>query len=146
MAESKAQQAAANIKFSGDKDWTKTILIASAVVASVMILMGIVETMNPGTLPLGQYGTQPTVIGIDLNGSPIMGKVIDYDAPIRIAIIDGIILAAMAMMGPYGFYANSKMSKVKKIESYLPDFLRDVAEAGRFGMTLAEAIIVASSG
>src|SRR5439155_22425050 len=27
-----------------------------------------------------------------------------------------------------------------------PDFLRDVAEAGRFGMTLADAIVVSSSG
>jgi flagellar protein FlaJ len=36
--------------------------------------------------------------------------------------------------------------RIKKIEERLPDFLRDVAEAGRFGMTLAEAIIVASSG
>ena len=39
-----------------------------------------------------------------------------------------------------------KYKKIKEIEDRLPDFLRDVAEAGRFGMTLAEAIKVASRG
>ena len=52
----------------------------------------------------------------------------------------------MAICGPYGFYTTYKYNKTKAIESRLPDFLRDVAEAGRFGMTLAEAIKVASRG
>lgn len=63
-----------------------------------------------------------------------------------IGVIDGIIFAVLAITGPYGFYHQYQVNKIKKIEKYLPDFLRDVAEAGRFGMTLAEAIIVASSG
>ncbi len=45
-----------------------------------------------------------------------------------------------------GLYDYLYQRRIKKIEDRLPDFLRDVAEAGRFGMTLAEAIIVASSG
>ena len=45
-----------------------------------------------------------------------------------------------------GFYDYNYNRKIKKIEARLPDFLRDLAEAGRFGMTLAEAIVVASSG
>jgi len=43
-------------------------------------------------------------------------------------------------------YYNIQTKKIKNIEARLPDFLRDVAEAGRFGMTLSESIIVASSG
>jgi flagellar protein FlaJ len=60
--------------------------------------------------------------------------------------MDWIMFGLMALMGPYGFYASSRLKRIKAIEDRLPDFLRDVAEAGRFGMTLAEAIVVASSG
>jgi flagellar protein FlaJ len=60
--------------------------------------------------------------------------------------IDFVALGLMAVCGPYGFYTTRKYKKIKEIESRLPDFLRDVAEAGRFGMTLAEAVKVASRG
>ncbi len=60
--------------------------------------------------------------------------------------IDYAIFAMLAMFGPYGFYMSTKEREIKEIETRLPDFLRDVAEAGRFGMTLADAIVVASSG
>ncbi|MFP4169440.1 MAG: type II secretion system F family protein [Methanomassiliicoccales archaeon] len=57
-----------------------------------------------------------------------------------------VFLGLMAISGPYGFYSSWQFKKIQDIESRLPDFLRDVAEAGRFGMTLAEAIVVASRG
>ncbi len=60
--------------------------------------------------------------------------------------VDYGIFAMMAIFGPLGFYMSTKESRVREIETRLPDFLRDVAEAGRFGMTLADAIVVASSG
>ena len=59
---------------------------------------------------------------------------------------DYFIFAGMAFMGPYGFYQSKIDKTVEEIERRLPDFLRDVSEAGRFGMTLADAIVVASSG
>jgi len=55
-------------------------------------------------------------------------------------------LAIVALIGPYGFFLGKKQRNIKAVERRLPDFLRDVAEAGRFGMTLAEAIVVSSSG
>jgi flagellar protein FlaJ len=55
-------------------------------------------------------------------------------------------LALMAFIGPYGFYMAKQQKRIKAIEKRLPDFLRDVAEAGRFGMTLSEAIVVAAEG
>jgi len=67
-------------------------------------------------------------------------------APLPFQPIDYCIFAMMAMFGPYGFYMTSKEARIHEIETRLPDFLRDVAEAGRFGMTLADAIVVASSG
>jgi flagellar protein FlaJ len=57
-----------------------------------------------------------------------------------------MVFGIIVLMGPYGFYVSSKDKEVKEIEKRLPDFLRDVAEAGRFGMTLAEAIVVSSAG
>jgi flagellar protein FlaJ len=60
--------------------------------------------------------------------------------------IDYVILGLMVITGPYGFYVGIQRKRIKEIESRLPEFLRDVAEAGRFGMTLAQAIKVASRG
>ncbi|MGM0509500.1 MAG: type II secretion system F family protein [Thermoplasmatota archaeon] len=67
-------------------------------------------------------------------------------APIPLDPIDWAMLAAMAFLGPVGFYVNKKQAEIERIERRLPDFLRDVAEAGRFGMTLADAIVVSASG
>jgi len=60
--------------------------------------------------------------------------------------IDFAVLGMLALLGPYGFIATTKQRRIAKIEDRLPDFLRDVAEAGRFGMTLSDAIVVASRG
>ncbi|MFO8108963.1 MAG: type II secretion system F family protein [Thermoplasmata archaeon] len=67
-------------------------------------------------------------------------------APIPLEPIDWAMIASMGFLGPTGFYINKKQNEIKRIERRLPDFLRDVAEAGRFGMTLADAIVVSSSG
>ncbi len=67
-------------------------------------------------------------------------------APIPLEPIDWAMLATMGFMGPFGIYVNRKQTEIEKIERKLPFFLRDVAEAGRFGMTLADAIVVSASG
>lgn len=78
----------------------------------------------------------------------VLLAVLDYMKFMNLPLewIDWIILGMIVLVGPYGFSMSAKWKKIKQIENRLPDFLRDVAEAGRFGMTLAEAIIVASSG
>ncbi len=60
--------------------------------------------------------------------------------------IDWLALGLMCLCGPYGFYTSYRYKKVLEIETRLPDFLRDVAEGGRFGMTLADSIKVSSRG
>ncbi|HEU12868.1 MAG TPA: type II secretion system F family protein [Euryarchaeota archaeon] len=60
--------------------------------------------------------------------------------------MDLIVVGISIYFGPYGIYYNRLSRRISSIEERLPDFLRDVAEAGRFGMTLSESIIVASSG
>ena len=61
-------------------------------------------------------------------------------------LIDFVVLGLLAILAPYGFAMSAKIRRISKIEERLPDFLRDVAEAGRFGMTLPDAIVVASRG
>ncbi|HXY12145.1 MAG TPA: type II secretion system F family protein [Thermoplasmata archaeon] len=60
--------------------------------------------------------------------------------------LDFLILGLLCFMAPYGFAMTAKLRRISKIEERLPDFLRDVSEAGRFGMTLPDAIVVASTG
>ncbi|MGA8709866.1 MAG: type II secretion system F family protein [Thermoplasmata archaeon] len=60
--------------------------------------------------------------------------------------IDFFVIGMLCLMAPYGFAMTAKLRKIAKIEQRLPDFLRDVSEAGRFGMTLPDAIVVASTG
>jgi archaeal flagellar protein FlaJ len=60
--------------------------------------------------------------------------------------LDFFVLGMLIFLGPYGVTASAHLRRIQKIEERLPDFLRDVAEAGRFGMTLPDAIIVASRG
>jgi flagellar protein FlaJ len=60
--------------------------------------------------------------------------------------LDFMVLGFIAILAPYGFLQSAKERRVGQIEDRLPDFLRDVAEAGRFGMTLPDAIVVASRG
>jgi archaeal flagellar protein FlaJ len=60
--------------------------------------------------------------------------------------IDFFVIGLLCMIAPYGFTMTAKLRRIAKIEERLPDFLRDVAEAGRFGMTLPDAIVVASTG
>jgi archaeal flagellar protein FlaJ len=60
--------------------------------------------------------------------------------------LDFTVLGIAALIGPYGVIMSAKLRRIQKIEERLPDFLRDVAEAGRFGMTLPDAIVVASRG
>lgn len=73
---------------------------------------------------------------------------LDYLGSVNLPLewIDYVIFAILAFVGPYGFYTATREAHTREIETRLPDFLRDVAEAGRFGMTLADAIVIASSG
>ncbi|HZY92113.1 MAG TPA: type II secretion system F family protein [Thermoplasmata archaeon] len=61
-------------------------------------------------------------------------------------MLDFLVLGMIAVLAPYGFLQSAKERRIERIEDRLPDFLRDVAEAGRFGMTLPDAIVVASRG
>lgn len=94
------------------------------------------------------YGMYILTITMGIGIVLIVMAVLRYLGSISISLewYDILALAFLVMLGPYGFYATAVNKRKADIESRLPDFLRDVAEAGRFGMTLPEAIRVASHG
>jgi archaeal flagellar protein FlaJ len=99
------------------------ILVAGAVVAVVLFALAVLNLSGTLTTPLAPG--EPTGVN---------------------PAIDFFVLGAIAILGPFGFAETARIRRIDKIEERLPDFLRDVAEAGRFGMTLPDAIIVASRG
>jgi flagellar protein FlaJ len=60
--------------------------------------------------------------------------------------IDFIVAAILIIVGPLGLLMSMETKRIADIEARLPDFLRDVSEAGRFGMTLSNSIVAASKG
>jgi len=126
MASTKAPKGGAlEIPGMQKKDISKKILGISAGLMALCIVLGLLDMMyeSSATNPGGASGVS-----------------------LPFEWIDWLIFGLMILMGPYGFYMSARVKRIKQIEDRLPDFLRDVAEAGRFGMTLAESIIVASSG
>ncbi|MGI0132718.1 MAG: type II secretion system F family protein [Thermoplasmata archaeon] len=93
------------------------------------------------------------VVAVALFALAVLNAVGTFDLEIRPGegsglnpALDFMVLGIIALIGPYGIIMSAKLRRVQRIEERLPDFLRDVAEAGRFGMTLPDAIVVASRG
>ena len=60
--------------------------------------------------------------------------------------VDFVVIGILVITGPLGLLMGMEQKRIADIEQRLPDFLRDVSEAGRFGMTLSNAIVAASKG
>ncbi len=65
---------------------------------------------------------------------------------IFLTAVDFIILALLAVTGIYGMYEYLHVRRIYKIDSIFPDFVRDLAESRRAGMTFTKAILFASKG
>ena len=59
---------------------------------------------------------------------------------------DFILFALFLGTGIFGFYEYLRLRKVRKIDARFPDFVRDLAESRRAGMTFTRAIMHASTG
>ena len=115
------------------KDASRTVKMISILLGAAFLtiaVMNLLDVVELSFLPPGDT---------DGDGVP------DPEHPIN-RFLNFMALALMAFIGPYGFYMAKQQKRIKAIERRLPDFLRDVAEAGRFGMTLSEAIVVAAQG
>lgn len=73
----------------------------------------------------------------------ILLKVLDYPARM---IIDLLVFALISAVTPISIYETHRSNRVQAIEEELPNFLRDIAECSRAGMTLVDAIRTASYG
>jgi len=60
--------------------------------------------------------------------------------------VDYLVLAILSVTGIYGMYTYLHVRKIYKIDAIFPDFVRDLAESRRAGMTFTKAILFASKG
>jgi len=60
--------------------------------------------------------------------------------------IDFAIFGILVLIGPFGFYEYSRYRKVDAMEDRFPEFLRDLAESRKAGMTMAQAVESAARG
>ncbi len=60
--------------------------------------------------------------------------------------IDYMVFALLSGTGVYGMYESFHVRKIQKIDAIFPDFVRDLAESRRAGMTFTKAILFASKG
>lgn len=59
---------------------------------------------------------------------------------------DWFLVALVCAVGPYTFYYNRELARLSAIDDKFPDFLRDLAESARAGMTLPRALVNAAGG
>jgi flagellar protein FlaJ len=59
---------------------------------------------------------------------------------------DYIVLAVLSSTATYGLYDYYRMKRIREIDKRIPDFLRDLAESRKAGMTFTSAIMLASKG
>ncbi|MHB8634172.1 MAG: type II secretion system F family protein [Thermoplasmatota archaeon] len=59
---------------------------------------------------------------------------------------DLFILTCVVGAGPWGFLYNREIRRIAAIDEKFPDFLRDIAESNRAGMTLTRALVTAAGG
>src|SRR5207245_6696414 len=121
----------AKVRLYQRKDRTRVIVLAGVVLFVVLLLIALLNLIDSISLPLRPVDP--------------MERLTSQQLALQ-RFLTWMTIAVVALIGPYGFFLGKKQRDIKAIERRLPDFLRDVAEAGRFGMTLAEAIVVSSSG
>ncbi len=59
---------------------------------------------------------------------------------------DFIIFGILVFTGIFGFYEFFRIRRIRKIDQRFPDFVRDLAESRRAGMTFTKAIMQSSKG
>ena len=60
--------------------------------------------------------------------------------------LDFAIFSILTSIGPYSFYGYARFKKIDKMEERFPEFLRDLSESRRAGMTMARAVEASADG
>lgn len=121
------------------KDASRAVKAVSALLFVAFLVVAVLNLVHAVDFSFKPLDPQT---GYDLTGDGVADTA---EHPVN-RFLYFVAIALMGAIGPYGFYMAKQERRIKAIEKRLPDFLRDVAEAGRFGMTLAEAIVVAAQG
>jgi len=98
-----------------------TIYLIAAVPASVFIVMALLVQLD--------------VIGELVLGPLTIGTAADF-----------VLFAVFLGTGTFGIYEALRLRRVRKIDERFPDFVRDLAESRRAGMTFTKAIMHSSKG
>lgn len=69
------------------------------------------------------------------NGKILLGTAVDY-----------ILFSLIIFTGVFGIYESIHLKRIRKINKRFPDFVRDLAESRRSGMTFTKAIMYSSKG
>ncbi len=87
--------------------------------------------------------------GLDRNGELVdqidIRSFSIFDIPTTYAT-DVLLVSIVSIAGPYGYFFNRELKRIEAIDQKFPDFLRDLAESARAGMTLPRALVTASRG
>jgi flagellar protein FlaJ len=101
------------------------VYIGAAVPAIICIIFGLLNLMGIiGPLMLGSG-----------QSAIILGSALDY-----------FIIAVLIFTGVYGIYEFFHLRRIRSINERFPDFVRDLAESRRAGMTFTKAIMYSSKG
>ena len=145
-----AMQAAYAPKIERKVDYKKIVIIFTVVVGLLFGIIGSIKMVDEYNTAKDVTLWNKEVLRWQKSGSPTTWnpgpKPEVAFATGGLEGLDFLIVAALGTIGPVGFYLNAANSKVKEIERRIPEFLRDIAEAGRFGMTLAASIQSAAKG
>lgn len=82
-------------------------------------------------------------------GALVMAGAITAIGPVPIAAkyaTDFFVFAILIGLGPYGWYQSRESNRISAIDQKFPEFLRDLAESQRSGMTLTEAVATSAKG
>ncbi|RLF65154.1 MAG: hypothetical protein DRN33_00130 [Thermoplasmata archaeon] len=76
-------------------------------------------------------------------------KIISGIGPLHLSpdnAIDFAIYAILSAIGPFAFYEYARIRKMNLMEERFPEFLRDLSESRKAGMTMARAVEMAAKG
>jgi len=104
------------------------------------------DTLREGTVNVGNLVYIFTALGIALCSAIAFMLAAEVISIGPATSVDFVVFAILIAVGPIGIMITMEQTRIAEIEKRLPDFLRDVAEAGRFGMTLSRAIVSSSLG
>lgn len=107
----------------------------------VLVLLTVKEMREAEGKPFYDRTMKLTVIGISAAVSGLMAVLY-----LLTFTIDWLVILILAATGPYGFYEFARVKHLRKMEEKLPDFLRDLAEYWKGGLSMTDAIDTLSKG